>query len=189
MKKKETEHKEKKIEETRDKQGRFTKGNTIGKKSRFKEGNIDALKYKDEFCDMLLEYFSQPSTRIEYQEKYSRGQLVSKIPVTLPNEYPTFEMFAAKIGVTTDTLRNWAEDNPRFKHYYSRAKEIQLAKLTSNTLIGVYNPIYAKFEATNNHGLKDKQEVATNVSGELSTGIDEKTRALIERVEKRLKNG
>lgn len=177
------------MEETRNKQGRFTKGNTIGEETRFKEGNTDSLKYKDEFCDLLLEYFSQPSTRIEYQEKYSKGQLVAKIPMTLPNEYPTFEMFASKIGVTARVLRQWKEEYPRFATAYERAKEIQLAKLTSNTLIGVYNPIYAKFEATNNHGLRDKQEVATNVSGELATGIDEKTRALIERVEKRLENG
>ena len=49
---------------------------------------------------------------------------------------------------------------------------------------GMYNPVYAKFEAVNNHNQKDKQEIDTNVKGE---AIDDKTRALIERVEKRLK--
>ena len=166
--------------------GQFQQGNTVGKATRFNKENASACKYKDEYCEMLIEYFSQPATRIEYKETYFKGELSSKTPIVVLNEYPTFEMFAAKIGVTTDTLRNWAEKYPRFRLYYTRAKEIQLGKLTSNAMIGLYNPLYAKFEAVNNHGQKDKQEVDTNVSGGVAIELDERTRALIERVEKRL---
>jgi hypothetical protein len=166
--------------------GRFKKGNTIGEETRFAKDNDAASKYKEEYCDQLIEYFNQPSTRIEYKETYFKGELTGKVPILLPNEYPTFELFAAKLGVTTETLRNWAEHNPRFKHAYVRAKELQFGKLTSNALTGLYNPVYAKFEAVNNHNQKDKQEVDTQVSGGIATGLDEKTRAMIERVEKRL---
>ncbi len=176
----------KKTTTKRNKKGQFVKGNSVGKETRFEKENAAACKYKDEYCEMLIEYFSQPATRIEYKETYFKGELSSRTPIVVPNEYPTFEMFAAKIGVTTRTLQNWCEESPRFSFYYARAKEIQLGKLTSNAIMGLYNPLYAKFEAVNNHGQKDKQEVDTNVSGGVATELDERTRALIERVEKRL---
>ena len=157
-------------------------------KGRFKKDNTVACKYKEEYCEMLIEFFSQPATRIEFKETYYKGQLTSKIPIVLANEYPTFEMFAAKIGVTVNTLLNWCKEYNRFATCYARAKEMQLAKLTSNALMGLYNPLYAKFEAVNNHNLRDKQEVETNVSGKLETPVDEKTLALIERVERRMNN-
>ncbi len=176
----------KKTTTKRNSKGQFTKGNKVGEETRFQKENAAATKYKEEYCEQIIEFFSQPSTRIEYKETYFKGELSSKTPIVVPNDYPTFEMFAAKIGVTTDTLRNWAEEHPRFRLCYARAKEIQLGKLTSNAMIGLYNPLYAKFEAVNNHGQKDKQEVDTNVSGGVATELDERTRALIERVEKRL---
>ena len=185
--KKETTTKKKNIK--RNSKGQFVKGNDIGKDTRFEKENTAACKYKDEYCDMLIDYFNQPSTRVEYKETYYKGELSSRTPIIVPNEYPTFEMFAAKIGVTTKTLQNWCKENARFSFYYERAKEIQLGKLTSNAIMGLYNPLYAKFEAVNNHNKKDKSEVDTNVSGGVETELDERTRALIERVEKRLNHG
>lgn len=170
----------------RNNKGQFVKGNSIGKETRFEKENAAACKYRDEYCEKLIEFFNQPPTRIEYKETYYKGELSSRTPVVVPNEYPTFEMFAASIGVTTGTLRNWYENYPRFAFYYARAKEIQLGKLTSNAVTGLYNPIYAKFEAVNNHNQKDRQEVDTNVTGAI---LDDKTRALIERVERRLNGG
>ena len=58
--------------------------------------------------------------------------------------------------------------------------------MTTNAMLGLYNPLYAKFEAVNRHGQKDKQEVDTNVNGKIETPMDERTLALIERVEKRM---
>lgn len=166
--------------------GQFVKGNTVGEDTRFQKENEAACKYKEEYCEQLIEYFNKPTMRIEYKETYARGELIGKTPIVLPGEYPTFELFAASIGVTTETLRNWCEQHPRFKYYYARAKEIQKGKLTANAISGLYNPVYAKFEAVNNHNLKDKQELETNVTGNM---LDDKTRALIERVERRLNGG
>lgn len=164
--------------------GQFKKGNTVGKETRFKKDNTVASKYKEEYCDQLIDYFNQPPTRVEYKETYFKGELTSRTPIILPAEYPTFELFAAKLGVTTDTLKNWSEKYPRFGVCYARAKEIQFGKLTSMAVTGLYNPVYAKFEAVNNHKQKDKQEIDTSVNG--SVNIDPKTKALIERVEQRL---
>lgn len=163
--------------------GQFKKGNTVGKETRFKKDNTVASKYKEEYCDKLIEFFSKPPTRVEYKETYFKGELTSRTPIILPAEYPTFELFAASLNVTTETLKNWCDKYPRFKNCYARAKEIQLGKLTSMAITGLYNPVYAKFEAVNNHNQKDKQEIDTNVK---SVEIDDKTKALIERVEQRL---
>ena len=166
--------------------GQFAKGNTVGEQTRFEKENAAANKYKDEYCDMLIEFFNKPATRIEYKKNYVKGELSSETPIVLPAEYPTFELFAASISVTTKTLQNWCEKHPRFSYYYARAKEIQLGTLTSCAVMGLYNPLYAKFEAVNNHGQKDKTEVDTNVSGSVNTVYDDKDLALIRRVEERL---
>lgn len=168
----------------RNSKGQFVKGNKIGRETRFQKENEAACKYKEKYCDKLMEFFNQPDVEIQYKEVFNRrGEIVARTPIMLPAAYPTFEIFAASIGVTTRTLLEWSKQYPRFSDCYARAKELQLGKLTSNALRGLYNPIYAKFEAVNNHNQKDKQEVETNVSG---FSLDEKTRALIEKVEKRL---
>lgn len=155
--------------------GQFKKGNEIGKETRFKKNHTMSCKYKPEYCDMLIDYFSQPSTRIEYKRTYFKGELSSETPIVIPNEYPTFEMFAAKIGVTRETLLNWCDEYPQFKHYYARAKEIQLGKLTSNAMIGLYNPLYAKFEATNNHGMAEQTKNDTTFRFVTDETIDEES--------------
>lgn len=171
---------------TRNEKGQFVKGNEIGSETRFSEGHKFSDKYKEEYATELLDFFSQPATRVEYKETYFKGELTSRVPIVVANEYPTFQLFAAKIGVTMETLRHWCERYPQFNDTYIRAKEIQLGKLTSNTLTGLYNPVYAKFEAVNNHHMTDKQVTESKVEGNVSTGLDDKTKALIERVARRL---
>lgn len=172
----------KKTAAKRNSKGQFTKGNTVGEETRFEKENAAACKYREEYCEQLIEFFNQPPTRIEYKETYFKGELSSRTPFVVPNEYPTFELFAAKIGVTTKTLQNWCEQHPRFSFYYARAKEIQLGRLTACAVAGLYNPLYAKFEAVNNHGQRDKTEVENTGN----VGVDEKTLALIQRVGERL---
>lgn len=160
----------------RDERGRFTKDHKIGENTRFQKENAAACKYKEEYADDLIEFFSQPNTRTEYIETFNgKGDVIKRVPMIIPTEYPTFEAFAAKLGVRTSTLLYWCNISPRFSDCYSRAKELQKAKLLSNTMCGLYNPMFAKFEAINNHGMKDKIETDSNTSFtiELSSEIDE----------------
>lgn len=166
----------------RNEKGQFVKGNVIGEETRFQKENAAACKFKEEYCDKIIDFFGKPATKVEYKETYFKGELTSRTPVVVATEYPTFELFAASLGVTTETVKNWTEISPRFKVCYARAKEMQLGKLTANAVSGLYNPVYAKFEAVNNHGKADKQEVDTTVV----TGVDDKTLAIIQRVGERL---
>jgi hypothetical protein len=93
----------------------------------------------------------------------------------IPTDYPTFEGFAAKIGVDTDTLRNWCDDHDRFRCCYAWAREKQREILLVNGIAGRYNPNFAKFVAINCHGMQEK--VVTENTGpvqvHLSGEVDE----------------
>lgn len=162
----------------RDERGRFTKGHKFSENQLFEKENAAACKYKPEYADRLIEYFSQPPTRVEYLERYDKeGNVIEKKPMIVPNEYPTFEGFAMSIGVHTDTLRNWCEISQRFRHCYARAREMQRGKLITNTLSGFYNPQFAKFEAINNHGMTEKtqQDTSLVLSVKMPDEIDEES--------------
>ena len=57
-------------------------------------------KYKEEYCEEVIEYFRVPPTIVDYKiEYYQNGNVKSKIPLIRGNEFPTFQGFADKIGV------------------------------------------------------------------------------------------
>jgi hypothetical protein len=119
-------------------------------------------KYREEFVVMLLEYFSQPPLKtVLTQDK--EGNTVEK---TVPALFPTLARFAANIGVTTETLHDWATAktpegelrNPTFSYAYKKAKDLQQANLVEGTLAGAYNSTFAIFTAKNVLGWRDKVE-------------------------------
>lgn len=141
----------------RNKVGQFTKGNN------FAVGNSSAGKYRKEYTEQLIEYFSKPPTRVEYVKHYdAKGNIIKEEPVVLGADYPTFEGFAIKIGVTAGTLKNWAEKNPTtFGRAYEMAKDMQKNMIVVNALGGRYNGNFAKFIASAEFDMaeKTKQEI------------------------------
>ncbi len=132
----------------RNEKGQFCEGNEIGKETRFSEGHEFSKKYNDKYCDEMVKYF----------HTYSG--------------YPTFELFADSIGVIDDTLRNWCEEFPQFRHAYKRCMNIQKGKLIDNTLSEKYNANFAKFVAVNCHGMKERIEQDVNANGALEVNIN-----------------
>ena len=169
-----------------DQSAEATKRNPDG---TFAKGNDFAEKYDDSYADKLIEFFSQPLTRIEYKKTYNRnGDLESEYPVEFTADFPTMGMFARSIGVSVSALKAWAgitEDgkykHDRFAFAYARAKEWAGGMMESGALSGKLDANMAKFVLTNDYGKQDKQVIDTRV-----TGIDEKDLALIQRVEARL---
>lgn len=152
---KETMIKEKKV--GRNKSGRFTKGNTyaVGNKK---------THYKAEYTKQMLEYFTTPATRVEYVKHYdAKGNLIREDPVVLGADYPTFEGFANKIGVTARTLENWAGKHENtFGKAYEMCKDIQKNLILVNALGGRYNGNFARFIASAQFDMAEKlkQEVS-----------------------------
>lgn len=153
----------------------------------FAPGNNFAEVYRDEFADKLLEFFSQPLTYTEMKVTYFKGEVSSETPVEFVRDFPTMGMFARSIGVSVSALKAWAgitEDgrylHPRFASAYACVKEWAEGMMESGALSGKLDANMAKFVLTNDYGKKDSRVV------EAKTEIDERTRAVIERVAKRL---
>lgn len=160
------------------KDGRFEKGNEIGKETRFKEGNMFSVKYKDEYCEELIAFFAEPEEEILYSESfYQDGSLKSRVPIVMPPKFPTFELFAAKLHVVPNTLLNWCEKHPRFASAYALAKNMQLGIVKRGAMMKQYDSNFAKFVLVNDHDLKDKSERDTSVTLDvvLSDEIDEES--------------
>jgi hypothetical protein len=133
-------------------------------------------KYREEFVPMLLEYFSQPPIKtVTTVDK--DGNTVEK---TVPALFPTLARFAANIGVTRETLHDWATLKdvsghllyPAFSYAYKKAKDLQEANLVEGTLAGGYNSTFAIFTAKNVLGWRDKvEQEITGKDGAPLTGI------------------
>ena len=164
-------------EETRNENGQFTKGNTIGEETRFGEGNNASKKYDERFCEEIVTFFldmKDVNPEIVYEERYKDGELVSKIPkMVLPPKFPTFELFAAKIGVTHKTLRNWCEMYPRFSEAYDIAKNIQLGISKVGGMLKYYDSNFSKFLLSNDHGMSDKSVTDTTITFNVDYGSSE----------------
>lgn len=145
--------------------GRFKKGNEIGKETRFQQGNTVSSKYKDKYAKMLLEYFAEPKCEVHYERTfYKDGVVKSERPIVMPPKFPTFELFAASIGVNSRTLRNWVNDHPRFAEAYEYAKTLQLGIAKVYGMNKMYDSNFAKFILINDHDMKDK--VSTEFEGD-----------------------
>ena len=137
----------------RNESGQFTSGNN------FASGNYSKRKYDEEYCEELIKYFDREPTKTVYVERYNEeGDVVEREPVTVANDYPTFEGFARLIGVTLRTLERWRASRRHFAEAWEAAAELQRNMLIVNGLHGKYNSSFAKFIAVNHHGMSDKVE-------------------------------
>lgn len=126
-------------------------------------------KYKPEYCQLLIEHFDIPFYKTIVEEKMSASGQVKELKRQVPNDFPTLEGFARKLGVVPDTLGNWSKENPEFLGAIKVAKGIQKEFLKVHGLNGGYVSSFAKFIAVNVTDLVDKSEVKTendhNVKG------------------------
>ena len=102
-------------------------------------------KYKEEFCDALVEYYD-------------------KEPVTdgKPTDLPVVVGFCRTIGISKDTFYAWVKKYDTFSDAYKKAQTMQEHILITNGLAGRYDKTFAIFAAKNLIGWKDKQEVDLN---------------------------
>ncbi len=128
-------------------------------------------KYKPCFAEALIDFFNQPvlvsvTTTIKgsgWSKKHTRYEALF---------FPTFQAFAATIGVSDNTLENWAkikyptnywDEGLRAKHKYpdflcayTRAHSMQKGLLLEYAIIGKLNCRFAKFFAVNNCGMRSR---------------------------------
>ena len=122
-------------------------------------------KYRREYCDQIIEYFSKPPEEDLFETTYfPNGTIKSQKPIKAPWEFPTFQRFAWSIGVNMAQLQRWQDKHPEFRIAYAHAKEIQEAIWLQESMAGRYNPQFSKFFGVNCLGYKDKVEQETTIT-------------------------
>lgn len=133
--------------------------------------------YKPEYCDDARKFF----TRVAYEELKTpkldksgkeviydeNGEMVMEPmvdkrgkPVLKPQMMPTMEGLAIKFGVSSRTLANWALKYPDFADAMEDCKAMSKEHLNQNGLLGLYNPVYAKFFAINATDMRENINVS-----------------------------
>src|SRR3990167_8431112 len=77
---------------------------------------------------------------------------------------PKIESFAIRLGVSKNTLYEWAKLNPEFQDALGRILLYQGERLIDDGIYGgkEVNATIVKLLLQNNHGMKEKQDVTTD---------------------------
>lgn len=136
-------------------------------------------KYKSEYCQQLIDYFSiEPLEIIREQEitNTDGGKYISR---RLPQRFPWFEGFARKIGVHRNTLKNWCAEHPEFAEAYDTAKDLQREFIVDVALSGAAPASFAIFTMKNVCGWRDERDLKLKKAKEEGNIDDEELRAAI----------
>nr|DAX81331.1 MAG TPA: Terminase small subunit [Caudoviricetes sp.] len=136
-------------------------------------------KYKPEYCQQLIDYFSiEPLEIIREQEIVGTegGKYVSR---RLPQRFPWFEGFARKIGVHRNTLKNWCAEHPEFAEAYETAKDLQREFIVDVALSGAAPPSFAIFTMKNVCGWRDERDLKLKKAKEEGDIDDDELKAAI----------
>ncbi|NDI85106.1 terminase small subunit [Undibacterium crateris] len=125
-------------------------------------------KYKPEYCQMMLDYFNIEVHR-EVEVEVKPG-VFEKRHIT--NTFPTITRFASKIGVSRDTLYEWASKKDEkgnlvhqlFSDTLTRCQDLQESLMVEGGLSGAYESRVLVFMAPNLTRLKNKVESVAEVA-------------------------
>jgi hypothetical protein len=136
--------------------------------------------YRPEFSDMMIAFFDVPLQReVVVNVEDGQGGTTKETRIVV-NPFPTFARFAARIGVSRESLRNWAKAKnldgtpvkPEFFGAYARAHDVQEALLIEGGISGVYNYKFAILAARNILGWRSHFEQVVEI-GVISATAEE----------------
>ena len=104
--------------------------------------------YSEEMQERADEYVLNCTDRIED----------GKLKVNLP----TVEGMSLELGVSRDTLYEWAKHHSIFSDTLDKLKAKQQNVLISNGLANTYNSTIAKLILSANHGMREKSDITSN---------------------------
>ena len=94
-------------------------------------------KYKPEFCEKIIDFFSG--------DPYERYKDKDGNPTGLPPKLPTIERFSDSIGVSKRTLYDWGKKHVDFLHAIEKAQQKEKLFLMDAALAGIYDRQYSIF--------------------------------------------
>lgn len=81
---------------------------------------------------------------------------------------PTVEGLALELGISRETVYDWASKGGEFSDIVNDLKAAQGEKLMQYSLAGKYNPTIARLILSGKHGYVEKSEVDQNVKGDVT---------------------
>ena len=96
-------------------------------------------KYKKQYCEEIIRFFDVPQTKIQKVTQITASG-VTEFNKEVPENLPTIIGFARKIGVLSETLKEWADKYEEFSVSYRKALELEKEFLIQNGLKGFYQP-------------------------------------------------
>jgi hypothetical protein len=113
-------------------------------------------KYDPKYCEDIINHFDvEPFDEIIDKD----GNVIG----TKPARFPTFERYARKIKVHTDTLIEWTKVHPEFSVAYKKAHNLQFAVYQEGVMQGAWQQAFAIFLGKNIFKLTDKQDIHNTV--------------------------
>ena len=129
-------------------------------------------KYKPEYCDEIVEFFSTPPYReVEITHRNKDGSTYTTYE-DKPNDLPFLSQFARHIDVNTDTLLEWRDKHPEFSVAYKKAKDLQKEFLATNAVRGLTNTTFSIFTAKNITDWRDVKEIKQEVKQESTVKVE-----------------
>ena len=113
-------------------------------------------KYKKQYCEEIIRFFDVPQTKIQKVTQITASG-VTEFNKEVPENLPTIIGFARKIGVLSETLKEWADKYEEFSVSYRKALEIEKEFLIQNGLKGFYQPNIFQFIASNLTDMRNKE--------------------------------
>lgn len=136
-------------------------------------------KYKPEYCQQLIDYFSIEPLDIVQDTEINDPDGSKRISRRLPQRFPWFEGFARKIGVHRNTLKNWCAEHPEFAEAYDTAKDLQREFLVDIGLSGAASASFAIFTMKNVCGWRDERDLKLRKAKEEGDIDDDELKAAI----------
>ena len=136
-------------------------------------------KYKPEYCQQLIDYFSIEPLEIIREQEITDTEGGKYISRRLPRRFPWLEGFARKIGVHRNTLRDWCDLHPEFAEAYETAKDLQREFIVDVALSGAAPASFAIFTMKNVCGWRDERDLKLKKAKEKGDIDDEELRAAI----------
>ena len=123
-------------------------------------------KYRPEMCQEIIDFFfNAPLWEEKEIHHYGKGGTTRWIDIKrFPAKLPTLVGYCKSAGIGDMAVYAWidVEDSryqPDFREAYLRAKKAQKEFLIQASLLGLFNPIFAKFTAVNLTDMRDKQDL------------------------------
>lgn len=108
--------------------------------------------YRPEYCQAIVTYFSNPESWDINTDMKGSAKAIPK------SKLPTFERFAAGIGVTTRALENWRDAHEEFGEAYRIASGLQKSFLMELSAAGLGTGAVALMLQINHKMRLEKEE-------------------------------